>query len=69
MLERALRGEIIEVRYKGATVKLMPGHPASKLARAKRQHALLCDPDTIIHGDRAVMSKMEAGWRQDWSKL
>jgi hypothetical protein len=69
VLERALRGETIEVQYKGATVKLVPAHPASKLARAKRQHALLCEPDAIIHGGKAVISSMEAGWRQDWSKL
>ena len=69
VLERALQGETVEVQYKGSTVKLVAGQPASKLARAKRQHALLCDPDVIIESDKAVMSKMEAGWRKDWSKL
>ena len=69
VLERAIQGETVEVRYKGSTVKLVAGQPASKLSRAKRQHALLCDPDAIIHGDKAVLRQMEAGWSKDWSKL
>jgi antitoxin (DNA-binding transcriptional repressor) of toxin-antitoxin stability system len=66
VLERALRGETIEVVYRGAIVKLVPGQSASKLARAKRQHALLCDPDSIVHTDRALMAELEAERRKDW---
>ena len=48
VLERALRGEAIS---------------ASKVARAKRQHALLCDPDSIVHSDRALLAELESEWR------
>ena len=63
VLERALRGETIEVVYKGAIVKLVPSPSASKLARAKRQHALLCDPGSIVHSDRALLAERESEWR------
>jgi hypothetical protein len=69
VLNRALGGETVEVVYKGSTVKLVPGRPSSKLARAKRQHALLCDPDAIVHGDTRLMAKMESEWRKDWNRL
>ena len=43
LLERVLRGETVEVVYKGHTLKIVPVQPTSKLARAKRRHALLAD--------------------------
>ncbi len=69
LLERALHGETVEVVYRGAIVKLVPSQSASKLARAKRQHALLCDPDSIVQSDRALMAEMESEWRKDWGDM
>ena len=45
--------------------KLFP----SKLARAKRRRALLCDPDSIVHSDKKLLAGMQAEWRKDWEKL
>lgn len=69
LLEKALHGESVEVSYKGATVKLVPSQSSSKLARAKRQHALVCDPESIVHSDKELMAEMEAEWRADWKRL
>lgn len=69
LLDRALRGEAIEVAYKGAVVRLVPSQSSSKLARAKRQHALLCDPDSIIHSDDGLLKQMESEWKKDWNEL
>ena len=41
----------------------------SKLPRAKRRRALLCDPDGIVHSDKKLLAEMEAEWRKDWKKL
>jgi hypothetical protein len=60
VLERALRSEAIEVVYKGTIFKLAPSQFASKLARAKRQHALLCDPGSIVHSDRGLMAELDS---------
>jgi antitoxin (DNA-binding transcriptional repressor) of toxin-antitoxin stability system len=69
LLERAIRGETVEILYKGATVKLVPSAPCSKLARAKRQHALRVDADSIVASDAGLMAELEAGWGKDWSKM
>lgn len=69
LLEKALQGEIVEIVYKGSTLKLSPIRQASKLARAKRQHALLCDPEAIVHSDPRLLAELEAEWRKEWRKL
>ena len=69
VLERALHGETVEVTYRGSVVKLVPAQRASKLARAKRQHALVGNPNSIIRSDARTMAEMQAARRKDWSEL
>jgi hypothetical protein len=69
LLGRALRGEAVEVVYKGSVLRVVPSQSGSKLARAKPQHALLCDPASIIHTDERLMAEMESQWREDWSQM
>lgn len=65
VLEKAVRGEEVEVVYKGASVRLMPVLSSSKLSRARRQHALLCNPDAIVSSDRELLAEMESKWSED----
>ena len=69
LLEQVVRGESIEVRYKGKALRLSPAGSTSKLARAKPQNTLLCDPEAIIHSDPKLLAKMEAEWVKEWRKL
>ena len=69
LLERAANGESIEVNYKAAVIRLSAANTTSKLARAKRQHALLVDPDSIVHSDLKLLIEMERAAERDWSKL
>lgn len=69
VLERALKGEDIEVTYRGVTLKIVAPRAGSKLARAKRQHALQCDPRSIIGSDAALLRQMESEWNKDWDEL
>ena len=69
LLERVLRGESVEISYKGATVRLVRTQGSSKLSRAKRQHALLCHPDSIVGSDESLLREMDAEWRKDWQEL
>ena len=68
-LERVVRGETVVVMYKGAPVKLTSVAASSKLARAKPQHALLCDPDAIVSSDPALQAEMESAWKKDWDEM
>lgn len=67
-LEKAVQGEPVEVSYKGKLLRIIPESGASKLARAKRQHALAVDPDLII-SDKQALEEMEAAWKEDWDAL
>jgi len=69
LLERTLQGEALEVAYKGATVHVAAGAGRSKLARARRQHALLVDPDEIVGSDKKLMARLESEWRKERAKL
>lgn len=69
VLERVREGEIAEIDYKGCAIQVKAARPTSKLARAKRQHALLCDPDDIVHSDKELLAEMEAEWEKDWKDI
>ncbi len=68
-LDRVSAGEPLEVIYKGSTIRLNAGQTGSKLARAKRQHALLVDPGSIVESDPALISEMEREAEEDWNAL
>ena len=69
VLEKVLAGETVEIAYKGSSIRVAPRGSASKLARAKRQDTLLCDPHEIVGSDSKLMAELEAEWRKDWKKL
>jgi antitoxin (DNA-binding transcriptional repressor) of toxin-antitoxin stability system len=69
LLERVAHGETVEVSYKTAVIRLSTQDTSSKLARAKRQHALLVDPDSIAHSDRDLLREVEREAEQDWAEL
>ena len=69
LIDRVLAGEGLEVSYKGSILRVSPGVASSKLARAKRQDTLLCDPEVIVHSDKALIGKIESEWHKDWGKL
>ena len=68
-LDRALRGEVVEIVYKGSKLRLTPPSEGSKLARAVRRHALLVEPQSIVESDTALMTELEKGWQEDDQSL
>ncbi len=62
VLERALKGEPVEITYKGSKLKLIASQSSSKIARMKPQDYFLCDPDSLISTDPELMAEMEAEW-------
>ena len=69
LLERVLAGEELEVVYKRATVRVGANGRHSKLGRAKRQHALISEPEAIVQTDKKLMASLEAEWRKEWRKM
>lgn len=62
VLDLALRGEAIEIDYKGSKLKLSAPQGGSKLARAVRRKALQVDPQSIVESDAGLMSEFETVW-------
>jgi antitoxin (DNA-binding transcriptional repressor) of toxin-antitoxin stability system len=60
VLDGVSAGGTVEIDYKGSTIRLVSTKSGSKLARAKRQSALLVDPDSIIHIDADLNREIEA---------
>jgi antitoxin (DNA-binding transcriptional repressor) of toxin-antitoxin stability system len=69
LLERVAHGETVEVSYKKAVIRLSAQGVSSKLSRAKRQHALLVDPQSIVHSDDELVNEMESEAGRDWVDL
>jgi len=65
ILDRALRGEAIEIAYKGSKIRLTPPQGGSKLARAVRRNTLLVPFDSIVESDPELVAELEKGWRRD----
>jgi len=59
LLDRAAAGEVIEILHKGVVIHVTSQRGSTKLSRAKRQHALLVDPDSIVHSDPELLQGME----------
>ena len=69
VLEKVCEGETAEILYKGSALHLKTARSSSKLARAKRRHALLCEPDAIAHSDIQLLGEMQTEWEHDWKNL
>jgi hypothetical protein len=69
VLERVREGEVADIEYKGSAIQVKAARSFSKLARAKRRHALLCDPGDIVQSDKDLLADLEAEWEKDWQNL
>jgi antitoxin (DNA-binding transcriptional repressor) of toxin-antitoxin stability system len=69
VLERVAHGETVEMSYKTAVIRLSVQDTSSKLARGKRQHALLVDPDSIVHSDDQFLREVEREAERDWAEM
>ena len=68
-LEKAIKGEPLTVVYKGVRLTISPSNAPSKLSRLKRQHAIIGDPDALIHSDPEFLAEMEAELEKDWKLI
>ena len=65
VLDRAIRGEVVEITHKGSKLRIAPAQNTSKLARAVRRSTLLVNPDSMVGSDPELMAELEQGWRKD----
>jgi antitoxin (DNA-binding transcriptional repressor) of toxin-antitoxin stability system len=67
LLDRAIRGEPVDVEYKGVRLKVSALSPTTtKRSRLKKRDILLVPPDDIVSSDTA---EMEREWDQEDQEL
>jgi antitoxin (DNA-binding transcriptional repressor) of toxin-antitoxin stability system len=71
LVDRALNGEVIEVEYKGNTVRLVRQEKGSKLD--KLIPAEISNPqfsaENHENASRELFAEMQREWETDWSEL
>jgi prevent-host-death family protein len=66
IVERALRGEFIEVAHKGRLVRLVPGDKPSKMSRLIQRDTFQGTPEDLDRGQRELDAEMRAAWEEKW---
>ena len=68
-LDRTLHGEVVEITYKGSTVRLIAGRNTSKLARARKRNAIVGDPGSIGSASHKLFKVFEEEWRKESEEI
>ncbi len=71
LADQALNGDIVEVKYKGQTIRLVPEAKVSKLDRLTPARIFNPDFSEEDHerASRELFAAMQAEWEKDWSEL
>ena len=69
VLDRAARGENVDVSYKGAHLRITAPSTVSKLSRLTRRKTLLVDPFSIVGSDQELLKELDQAWRADDARL
>ena len=67
IVERALRGEFIEVAHKGRVVRLVPGDKPSKMSRLIQRDTILGTLEDLDGGQRQLDAEMLTAWEEKWA--
>jgi prevent-host-death family protein len=66
VLERALKGEPVEITHKGSTFKiLLVEATSSKLDRARKRDILNVPPESIVNSDDELIAELEREWARE----
>jgi prevent-host-death family protein len=67
LVERALRGELVEVTHKGHLIRLVPGdEPGSKMSRLVRRDTVNGTLEDLDQAQRQLDEEMRASWENKW---
>jgi prevent-host-death family protein len=67
IVERALRGEFVEVAHKGRLVRLVPGDKPGKLSRLIPRDTIVGTPEDLERGQMQLDAEMRALWEDKWA--
>lgn len=67
IMDRVLKGELVEVIHKGNIIRLTPPASQSKMSRLIRRDTLVCDPDQLEEARRELQGEMRSEMEEDWT--
>ena len=67
IVERALRGEFVEVVHKGRLVRLVPGEKPSKMSRLIRRDTIHGTPEDLDRGQGQLDTEIQMLWEEKWA--
>lgn len=65
--ERVLRGELIEIAYKGNLIRLVPEGQPGKLSRLVQRDTINGTPKDLERAQRELDEEMTAAWESKWA--
>jgi antitoxin (DNA-binding transcriptional repressor) of toxin-antitoxin stability system len=66
IVERALRGEFVEVAHKSRLVRLVPGDKPGKMSRLIQRDTIQGTPEDLDRGQRQLDAEMRTAWEEKW---
>jgi prevent-host-death family protein len=67
LVERALRGEFVEVAHKGRLVRLVPAERSGKLSRLVPRDTIVGTPDDLERAQLQLDAEMRALGEDKWA--
>ena len=67
IMDRVLKGELVEVIHKGNVIRLTPPAPQSKMSRLLKRDTLICSPDQLEKARRELQDEMRSGMEEAWT--
>lgn len=66
LVDRALRGELVELSHKGRLIRLVPEDPPSKLSRLVKKPILKGAPEEVDEVQKKLSKQLQTGWERKW---
>lgn len=67
IVERALRGEFVEVSHKGHSIRLVAGEKPDKLSRLVPRDTIVGTPEDLERGQSELDAEMRGLWEKKWA--
>lgn len=67
LVDRALKGELIEIIHKGQTIRLVPTNKPSKMSRLIRRNTVNGSLDDLDKAQQELDEEMRRSWESQWA--
>ncbi len=66
LVEKALRGELVEITHKGQLIRLVPANKPSKMSRLVQRNTIVGTPEDLERAQQELDEEMRTMWDRKW---